>query len=418
MMKKFVRYTVSVCLCGTALVGCVTAARVREAKKTELVRVVEVAKMAEAVRLAEETRKAEELRKAEEVRIAEETRKAEEVRKAEEAKIAAEKAAAEEAAAKALALRMERTKHVYDVGYRIAKSVPLDPVKNERFCGFLVAPLDATVAKVYGLTAAPESVVVFGVIPGSAVDKAGIAEKDIIVTVDGHPVTIGNFDSTVTALIAGQAYPIVVNRGGVEQTLSLTPEVIRMYVPFTVLETPDASVFASPDGVNVTYGFLDYVKNDDELAVALSHELAHLVRGKILKDSGIGLFSRILAVVIAQAKTPAAEPAAPEVVAATAPVVPAAADAVSVTPAAASNDLEPEADLFGIVYAYKAGYDTEAGLQVWERFSTVFPTQLTTSYIGATHPISAERLARIKEIIAKLKAGTFVEGEYLTKKAS
>jgi hypothetical protein len=403
-MRQDRRYIALVLVCAFALSGCMTAAR---AKKAELaaaaVAAAEAQKAAELAR-AQEAEKAEEAAKvaavakaAEDARIAAEMKKAEELRKIEEAKTLAAQKAAEEAEEKALVLRMEKTRHVYAVGYRILKSVPLDPVKNERFCGFLVAPLDATVARVYGLTAAPESVVVFGVIPGSAVALAGLLEKDIIESIDGHPVTIGNFDSAVTAMVAGQTYAIVVNRGGVSVTLSFVPEVIRMYVPFAVSESNDVGVFASPDGVTVTYGLLNFVKNDDELAFAMAHELAHLVRGQMLKDSGIGLFSRIVAVAIAQAKSTTADPVA----GGKAPIV---------------SDLEPEADLFGVVYAHKAGYAFDAGVQVWERFAAEFPKQMTTSYVGVTQPTSLERLTRIKEISSKLKSGTFDEAEYLTKK--
>ena len=446
-MRQFMRQTIAACACA-ALAGCATA-RVSEAQKAaEATRIAEEAKVAEAARIAEELRKAEEARAAEEAKIAEARRIAQE--------------AADAAAAKALAERMARTKRVYGIGYRLIKAVPLDPVKNERFCGFLVAPLDATVAKMYGLTAAPQSVVVFGVIPGSAVDRAGIKEKDIVESIDGHPVTIENFDRSVSALIAGQTYQVAVRRDGAPVTLPLVPEVVRMYVPFSADESKDVSVYASPDGVTVTYGFLDFVKDDDELACAMAHELAHLVRGQTLKDSGIGLFSRILAVAIAQAKAPAAQPApVPAMQAATATDAPAAAvppvsvapaadaqagDATAKVPAAAADPaspaqpaaaapetapapqqpaapqatggIEPEADLFGVVYAQAAGFDAELGAVVWERFATSFSQQLGTSYIGVTHPTSAERLARVREIAAKIKAGTFDENAYLAKNAS
>jgi predicted Zn-dependent protease len=68
------------------------------------------------------------------------------------------------------------------------------------------------------------------------------------------------------------------------------------------------------------------------------------------------------------------------------------------------------------VYAQKAGYDVTLGSVVWERFATSFAQQLATSYVGVTHPTSAERLARVREVAARLSAGTFDESAYAAAK--
>ena len=67
-----------------------------------------------------------------------------------------------------------------------------------------------------------------------------------------------------------------------------------------------------------------------------------------------------------------------------------------------SRDFEREADYFGLKYVYRAGFNIEAGADVWERFAVEIPQSMTRNFFS-THPASPERMVRLKKIIQELR---------------
>ena len=68
-----------------------------------------------------------------------------------------------------------------------------------------------------------------------------------------------------------------------------------------------------------------------------------------------------------------------------------------------SQDFEREADYFGLKYVQLAGFNIEAGVDVWERFAIEVPQSMTRNFFS-THPSSPERMLRLKKIIQELKS--------------
>lgn len=299
---------------------------------------------------------------------------------------------------KALETKIKRSRHVHDVGYKLLKSVPLHERKNQHYLGILLTPIDNYVAQLYDVGVDFDKLLVYGVVKDSPAEKAGMQNNDILVSIDSRKVINRNFDEIFKTMRAGNHYNLVIKRGDEFVELSVVPEEVRYNIPFMVSDSADVNAFASPEGITVMYGFLKFAETDDELAVVLAHELAHMIRGHLLKGSGVGLFSQILAIAIGQTD------------------IPQAGDLGNVVGSAVnggfSRNLEREADFFGILYSHKAGYDPEAGMSIWERFAIEMP-QSMDSYFGSTHPTSTERLLRIKDIISKLKSGELREEDYL-----
>lgn len=304
----------------------------------------------------------------------------------------------EELRVKALKTKIERTVRVHEIAYKLLRSVPLDEKKYDTYVGLLVTPIDQYVSQLYSLSQDDSKVLVFGVVDGSPAQKAGLKNGDIIETIDGRKVSVRNLDDILVKLKADQTVNVVVLRDKQKITAALRPEKIRFNIPFTVSDSSDINAFASPKGITVMYGFLNFAQSDDELAVVLAHEMAHLIRGHLLKGSGVGLFSTILAIAIGQTD------------------IPQAGDLGNIMGTAVdsgfSRNFEREADFYGILYAHKAGFDPQAGMAIWERFAIEMPQSMDT-YFGATHPTSTERLLRIKDIISKLDSGEINESEYL-----
>ena len=124
-----------------------------------------------------------------------------------------------------------------------------------------------------------------------------------------------------------------------------------------VVESDGVNAFVDGDGsIGVPLGMLRFVKSDDELAVVLGHELGHLPSSR-----AHGLL------------------------------------------APTWSDHEREADIRGLTYAHRAGYDIRAGARVFERMATelaVWPGDEAAS----PHPSHAERMI-LAEKIAHLLEG-------------
>jgi serine protease Do len=74
----------------------------------------------------------------------------------------------------------------------------------------------------YGLTE-PRGVAIFGVIPGQPAAQAGLKAKDVVVAIDGHPITSPrDLQRVIAATPAGQAVRMRLIREGQEQELAVT----------------------------------------------------------------------------------------------------------------------------------------------------------------------------------------------------
>jgi hypothetical protein len=186
-------------------------------------------------------------------------------------------------------------------------------------------------------------------------------------------------------------------------------------------ETPNA--MAVPGGpIVITTGMLDFLDSEDELAVILAHEMAHIEERHGLKqaaDAGMdrlprllsfadslangqfdsmaksmlrnsGLSADLTAQLIAQAK--------PRIRQMIDDTIADSVNAVMQQAVAGQNQgIETAADLRGMSLAAAAGYNPAALEAILERISA-----LTGSYGGANY--SAERLAQAREVMAMLPA--------------
>jgi predicted Zn-dependent protease len=169
-------------------------------------------------------------------------------------------------------------------------------------------------------------------------------------------------------------------------------------ITFEMVDDQSVNAGATFNKVMVTYGMMRFIKSDDELAVVLGHELAHITRGHLKKNIAKSLLLDLpftVLGVLAESQ------------------VGGTGQAVSLLGSAFSQkfnrDYEREADVYGIKYAYESGYDIEAGVNIWERFAVEVPKSMTRSLLNS-HPASPERLIRIRKIVEALKAGKGIEG--------
>ncbi len=163
---------------------------------------------------------------------------------------------------------------------------------------------------------------------------------------------------------------------------------------FTVLDEPAINAFAVPGGyVYITRGMLAYVDNEAELAGVMGHEVGHVIGHHSYKQMQKSLGDSLLIFAGLGASV-----ASGQGVTNTVAWVAAAQTLSQLNRMGYGRDLELQADEFGLIYSYDAGYDPRhmqklfRTLQFKERVSG-------QEYHGfaATHPDTIERIGKIGE---------------------
>ena len=138
--------------------------------------------------------------------------------------------------------------------------------------------------------------------------------------------------------------------------------------------------------VMVTGGMMEFVQSDDELAMILGHELAHITQGHVTR----GAFSNMalgVGAVIADILVPSSGQLAGTV--------------GQLFLNRYNQGQEREADEVGLRYAFNAGFDPSAGPQVMGRMAREVP-QTASSGFFSSHPGSIERAEALRRLAATL----------------
>lgn len=164
-------------------------------------------------------------------------------------------------------------------------------------------------------------------------------------------------------------------------------------LPFTfkLIDDPTVNAFTFPGGfIYVFRGLLDQGLDDNALAGVLGHECAHAVKShgfKVMKPMAIlGKSTSHLPRVVKE-----------NVIGKLITIV---------TVEGVGRRFELEADAVGAGYAYKAGFDPEGLMRVFEMFIRLRSSQPSlTQKLLASHPQPEVRMKKLRPVIIKLKAG-------------
>lgn len=273
---------------------------------------------------------------------------------------------------------------VATVAYRLASSgtpfcdaiYPLTGLQLHFLAEYALADRDAA-ASLYRLD---EGAAVVATVDGSPAAKAGIAAGDLVLAVNAQALP-GPADlmaaSAVDARRAIEAVNSVVEehlrRGPVHLTLSRNGSIRDVeLVPLWGCEgrarlarSSQMNAFANRGYAIVTTRLLSFIQNDDELAIIVGHELAHVMLGHP-EATGTDRTRRGLLKHFGKA-------------------------------AARSRAREAEADRLGLKLAWAAGYDVNAAIPFWRRLYASKGPGLAT-----THPGLKTREKLVEATIAEL----------------
>jgi Zn-dependent protease with chaperone function len=283
------------------------------------------------------------------------------------------------------------------VGTRLLRALPeqdrQDPVPS---LGLLAGEATETLADAFGVPKRG-GVLILGVVPGGPAARGGLQAGDYIEKIGPKTVAAPQDLAALAELELKGPTPVRVRRGDTSLETLIDLEHLPLNVEFTVVEDDAVDAHATPGTITITTGMLRFLRTDDELAIVVGHELAHITKRHTLGRVGLALPSVVLGVLAG-----VIVPGSQRLVASL--IEKAVTNLIRGALTRVDRDMEREADVFGLLYAHSAGYDPRAGSVVWERFAVELPSSMTVA-LFALHPPSSERLIRIQKMTAALLSG-------------
>jgi len=169
------------------------------------------------------------------------------------------------------------------------------------------------------------------------------------------------------------------------------------HLPFTIkiLDTEDPNAFSLPGGyMFVEAGIILLADDESELAGVMAHEIGHVAACHIARQNTRGTLASIAMIPVIIMTGGLAGIGINE----------AANIALPATFMKFSRNFEAQADYLGVQYAYKAGYDPNGMITLFEKIGAVIEKrkQGLKGSIVSDHPQSADRIEKTQHEIATI----------------
>lgn len=216
---------------------------------------------------------------------------------------------------------------------------------------------------------------IVAVVPGGAAERAQLRPGDQIYSVESEPVAVKSrgysrlqeLEDRIEQGLARGQLALRVQRGSATLDVVLKPEP-GCASRFQLLPGPSLNAKADGRYVQVSGGLVEFVRNDDELALVIAHELAHNILGHRARLDAAGV-SRGLFAGFGKNR-------------------------------GRIRDTELEADRLALYLMARAGYDPAVAPTFWQRFGR----KLVPGFLSdGTHPGTAERVRRAEAEIARIR---------------
>jgi predicted Zn-dependent protease len=169
-------------------------------------------------------------------------------------------------------------------------------------------------------------------------------------------------------------------------------------VPFTfqIVEGDQLNAFALPGGfVFINTGLIEATESEAELAGAMAHEIAHVAARHMTRQASRAQlvdYASLPLVLLGGWGGYAARGAA--------------SVAIPMSFLSFSRGFETEADMLGLQYMYKAGYDPTASIDLFERMLSLQKRRPgAIAQVFNTHPMTEDRVVRTERNIAEMLKG-------------
>jgi predicted Zn-dependent protease len=168
---------------------------------------------------------------------------------------------------------------------------------------------------------------------------------------------------------------------------------VKVPVSIKVLETDEPNAMALPGGFFfVNTGLLKLAQNESEIAGVMGHELAHIAARHATRQmtrAGIVSLATIPMMILGGGWAMYGIYQASNLL-------------IPITFLKFSREFESEADMLGLQYMYKAGYDPNGFVDMFERLESMEKRKPgTISKMFTSHPPTGDRIVKVQEITAK-----------------
>ena len=212
----------------------------------------------------------------------------------------------------------------------------------------------------------------------SPADRAKIMEGDLVMSINNIIVSYKNYKRLLDDAAIKGSLKIRIKRLEEEILYELDSELICGH-PVQAMISPIPNAYADGSKIYITIATLDFVKDDQEIAFLIAHELAHNIyhfKGEALYES--------------QGNPLAIEEK---------PSLQKITDLLIFQ----TEEKETEADLYGVEFAIKAGIAQDKVANYFRRL-TIYMPQLMKDSFFRMHPGNAKRVADIERKLKELKS--------------
>lgn len=230
----------------------------------------------------------------------------------------------------------------------------------------------------------PQEIRLQVILKNSVAEKAGLKEGDVLLSIYGVPAPSGDkaFEKLADIIKrngkAGLPFEIEVERGGKNLSFSFEPDMVCPYPLIIDAKSQVLNAFADGEKIYITVEMIDYIKDDNDLAAILAHELAHNTLGHSSAtehNMTIGLVLGTISDVFLGTSS--------------------SYDLAKQGQLAYSKEFEFEADYVSAYYMARAGYDYKNSKKMQERIAS--RDVLSLYYNSKTHPTPQKRFALLQE---------------------
>lgn len=160
---------------------------------------------------------------------------------------------------------------------------------------------------------------------------------------------------------------------------------------YTVFQSAEQNAFCLPGGKVAVYsGLIDLMNNEAELAFVVAHEIAHAVARHGGERTSWGTLQKFGSMAVSKKGKSATD------------IYQKATQLGVILPFSRSN--EYEADKIGMILMAKAGYNPDAAIGFWSRFTNGGQNESLLNGLMSTHPRDGDRIQAMRNNLPEARA--------------